>query len=272
MSSGEKQKNEPASLIQRGVRGGTSTWTIATFIGLRAADVIIQYKLLQPGGWGSALFAKTGITSIIPGASIDTGIGLIDQFGLPAPQLLLLVLSAGSASKQIFWLSTISNERFPLSSAFVVATFNLVINTVNSLLFLSAATTSVSSPPLPGTSIPYPYVVGPILFLLGIFTEAYSEIQRKSFKNDPRNQGKVCRSGLWSLARHINYGGYTIWRAAYTLASTGIVGGLVSGVVWGLNFAGQAVPELDAYCSKRYGEQWVAFKRDVPWVLIPGIY
>lgn len=264
-------RKPPPDLIMRGVKEPSPAGTL-TFIGLRALDPFLQYQLLVPGGWGAALLSKAGIASIVPRAFAATGIASIDGLGLPLPQLLLLTMAVGSAVKQIYWLVCLSKETFPLKNAFAVSAYNTFVNTVNVLLFLSAATSSLSGASFPGTSIPYAYVVGPTLFVLGMTLEAASETQRKIFKDNPKNQGKIIRSGLWSWARHINYGGYALWRGAYALTSSGIVGGLIAGGIFAWDFVNRAVPTLDQYCEGRYGEQWRAFKREVKWVVLPGLY
>ena len=43
---------------------------------------------------------------------------------------------------------------------------------------------------------------GLALFLAGAAVETVSELQRKAFKEDPANRGKVFTGGLFSLARY----------------------------------------------------------------------
>lgn len=255
----------------RGVKEPSPAGTLA-FVGLRALDPLLQYKLLVPGGWGATLLSQVGISTIVPSIAVTTGFGFIDKLGLPLPQLLLVSMAIGSAAKQIYWLVSLSKETFPVKAAVSVAAFNTVVNSVNAFLFLAAATSSTVAGSLPSTSIPYTYLLGPAIYALGITLETVSEIQRRNFKDDPKYQGKIIRSGLWSWARHINYGGYTLWRGAYTLTATSLVGGLLEGAVFAWDFANRAVPTLDEYCENRYGEQWRAFRREVKSVLLPGIY
>ena len=92
------------------------------------------------------------------------------------------------------------------------------------------------------------------------------------FKSKPENKGKLCTTGFWGMARHINYGGYTIWRAGYGMACSGFVWAGVLAGFFGWNFATEAIEVLDDYCGGKYGEQWEGYKRDVPWKLVPGIY
>jgi protein-S-isoprenylcysteine O-methyltransferase Ste14 len=261
---------EPPDLIQRGnIR--TSVPGILTFIGLRALDPLLQYKLIA-GGWGAALLSKIGVATIAPGAALSTGLAAVDTLGLSLPQLVALSMSVGAVLKQVYWLIIINRENFPPSSATIVSVYNSFVNSINSLLLVAAATSAASAPAIMGTDVPYPIALGLFLYSTGMFLETQSERQRKAFKDDPRSQGKVMRTGLWSLARHINYGGYSLWRGGYTTACSGLIGGFTSWAFYVFNFINGSVPSLDAYCAKRYGEQWAAFKRDVKWVLLPGIY
>jgi steroid 5-alpha reductase family enzyme len=50
------------------------------------------------------------------------------------------------------------------------------------------------------------------LFAIGFFFEAVGDWQLQRFRDDPANQGKVLRTGLWRYTRHPNYfGDATLW-------------------------------------------------------------
>lgn len=50
------------------------------------------------------------------------------------------------------------------------------------------------------------------LFAVGFFFEAVGDWQLQRFRDDPANQGKVLRTGLWAYTRHPNYfGDATLW-------------------------------------------------------------
>ncbi|KAI9903408.1 hypothetical protein N3K66_002760 [Trichothecium roseum] len=282
MTDKKKKAGEPLDLITRGVKGPSPAGTLS-FISLRAADPFLQYQILA-SGWGAAALSRAGISTIsssaassalLPSAATavtNTGIALVDRLRLPLPHLLLLGMSVGAAAKQIYWVAAVSHEAFPASAALTVAGFNTAVNTLAALLLLAAPTSAALSAPFPGTSLPYPCVVGPALYAVGLALGAASEVQRRDFKESPAGRGKVMRAGLWSRARHVNYGGYALWRAGYALAGGGVVAGLAAGLFQAWDFAVRAVPVLDEYCGKRYGEDWASFKRDVRWILLPGIY
>ncbi|KKY38545.1 putative membrane protein [Diaporthe ampelina] len=188
-------------------------------------------------------------------------------------------MAIGSAAKQIFWVAYLSQEEFPPKSALVVSAFNSVCNSANSLLLLTTATSAALSTkpltvPVPGTraKLSLPVAVGTVLYILGILLETASELQRKRFKDKPEHKGRLCREGLWSWARHINYTGYTLWRGGYALAAGGWVAGIAVASFHVHSFIGNGIVSLDYYMSRRYKDQWGRYKEDVKWKLVPGVY
>lgn len=269
----------PKDLVARGVKGPSPLGT-TTFIGLRALDPVIQYQLLAHG-LGASFLANFGIATIPLSAAVitRTGIKLIDRLGLPLERLLLVGMAIGSAAKQIFWLTAVSEEEFRTKSAVAVSAYNTFCNSINSLLFLAAATSASRSTqpftvPVPGLQarLSLPVALGALLYVVGIALETASEVQRKSFKKDPSHKGKLCRVGLWSWARHINYTGYTLWRTGYALAAGGWIAGSAVALLQAANFARGGTVNLDFYMSKKYKDQWGRYKEDVPYKLFPGIY
>lgn len=268
-----------ADLIARGVKGPSPLGT-STFIGLRVLDPLLQYSILAHG-LGTGFLAKLGISTIPLSAAVvtRTGFKIIDQLGLPLERLILLGMAIGSATKQIFWLTYISEEEIKVKPAVVVSAFNSFCNSTNSLLLLTTATSAaLSTKPLrvlvPGTgaNVSLPVAVGTVLYILGILLETGSELQRKNFKDKPEHRGKLCREGLWRWARHINYTGYTLWRGGYALAAGGWVAGTAVVAYHVHNFIGNGIVSLDYYMSRRYKDQWGRYKEDVKWKLVPGIY
>lgn len=47
--------------------------------------------------------------------------------------------------------------------------------------------------------------VGVAIFLVSMIGEATADRQLYAFKQNPKNSGKVCRTGLWKYSRHPNY-------------------------------------------------------------------
>jgi protein-S-isoprenylcysteine O-methyltransferase Ste14 len=229
--------------------------TIA-FVGLRAADVYLQYKLLEPSGWGTQLISSFG--------------GGVNTMATTNPYTrLLLSLAAVTSLKHIIWMLFISEQEMPFQGAIVVCLFNSFCNCLCNLLAVWSTTSNIpKSSPLTNPT----FAAGILLFAFGILLEIISELQRKSFKANPKNKGKPYGGGLFSLARHINYGGYTFWRVGYMMTTAGFTAGLATAAFFVFQFAAVSIPELDEYCSKRYGEAWKSFKGQTRWKLIPWIY
>ncbi|KAH8646734.1 hypothetical protein BX600DRAFT_533176 [Xylariales sp. PMI_506] len=226
-------------MIRCGIKKSNVPGTL-TFLVLRTADPFIQYKIL--GGLGSLLLTKAGILAS-PQSPAFLSVPTFDRLALPLPHLILLGMSVGSALKQNYWLVALSAEEFPPSSALAVGIFNSVFNSINSFLLISVFTSALSGT-ASSTSLRLGF--GSCLYAIGITLETVSEWQRKKFKDDPKSQGKVMTSGLWSWARHINYGGYTLWRAGYCIAASGFVTGALVGGFFVYDFLHRATFEACA--------------------------
>jgi protein-S-isoprenylcysteine O-methyltransferase Ste14 len=254
--------------LRRGVYKSNFLGT-ATFIGLRALDPFLQYQILA-NGLGTSIISKLGLSTL-------PFFGISSFTDLPLSRQILLGMAVGSTVKQIYWLLVLSNEEFVPKTAAAVSFYNTFVNSFNSLLLVTTATSAALYGPLvqiPGTqqSISLPVAIGAVMFVVGILTETVAEFQRKQFKDDPANKGKICASGLWGMARHINYGGYAIWRSGYTLAAGSWPAAAVMAAWQAWTFIKMSIPELDSYLATRYDDQWKKYKADVPYVLFPGIY
>lgn len=212
------------------------------FVVLRSLDPLLQYVLLTTP-------LATPLLNLLRTSPISTTAPPL-ALGLSAPRLILWAMSAGAAAKQIFWLLRISRETMTPSSAVLVSCGNYVFNSLNTLLFLSSFTSAAG----PGESFTPPMVLGAAVYTVGILTETFSEMQRKAFKDDPANKGKLFTGGLFGLARHINYGGYILFRAGYAMFGGGWVAGAAVFAWFARDFAGRAIPMLDEYCSKRVSD------------------
>jgi protein-S-isoprenylcysteine O-methyltransferase Ste14 len=285
-------------LIRRGEKHPTLSGTL-TFIGLRLADIPLQYALLTPShtGLGVKFLSSLGLRTIFTHTSTSLPSSLLlpiealtstssSSLGalstLTPSGLILLLMSAGSTFKQIYWLLALSEESFPAGAAASVSAFNTFVNSANSLLFLALGTSSLLSRPqisfssssvaTADVALPLSTVVGTVLYVVGMTIEVLSERQRAVFKSRPENKGKVCKEGLWGWARHINYFGYALWRGGYCMVASGWIGGLTMGLWQGWDLSQRAVGTLDEYCSNKYKQQWVQFKQEVPYRIVPGLY
>ncbi|KAI9687877.1 MAG: hypothetical protein M1822_001958 [Bathelium mastoideum] len=267
MSSYESSAKKRDNIQTRGVYQSSPLGT-GLFVGLRAADPFLQYSILSHN-LGATLIQRVGSSALPPGPPLVTGIPLLDRLSLSPYRLVLLAMSVGSAVKQNYWVLGISNEAVLTSAAVGVSAFNTIVNSLNSLFFITVATSASAN----GERFPQtPLLAGSVLYVVGILTETVSEIQRKRFKQRPENKGKVCDQGLWALARHINYGGYTLWRSGYAIAAGGWTWGAIVAGGFAYDFLVRGIPVLDEYCQERYAEQWTQFKQKVPYRFLPYIY
>jgi len=93
------------------------------------------------------------------------------------------------------------------------------------------------------------------LFLLGSDLNTGSEIQRKRFKADPANQGRLYTGGLFRFARHINYFGDVLWVGAWAIVTRNPVAAVIP-LALAAGFMFGFIPSLSRYLRSRYGEQY----------------
>lgn len=295
MSSSGTIKPAKGDRIDRGSRESSPIGT-ALWLTLRGLDPFLQHALLAKG-LASSLLHRLGLqtVSLLDVPSSTTGVSFIDQVGLSNHQLALLLMATGSSVKQIYWHLFCSLEPMSPGLSIPVSVLNTAFNSLNSLFLTWTLTSAAVSDTRTDTAIPIRLTVGLSLYLVGIFTEAISERQRKAFKDDPRNKGKCYTGGLFSLARHINYGGYTLWRTGYSIAAGGWIWATILFSVIMMDWTNRGVPALDYYCQQRvsfyksrmdplyssclqilalaqYREQWTEFKKKTPYKLFPYIY
>ena len=225
MTEPEKTSRDPYDLISRGEKKPTPAGTL-TFIGLRGLDPFIQYQILKHG-LGAGILHKLGLQTLPQGLPAATGFALIDKIGLSPYRLILLSMATGSAVKQIIHMVFVSEQEMPTGSAIAIPLFNTIFNTLNTLFAIWTVTSPITSSNAQVTTVETlatnPLIaIGATAYFIGIIAEAVSEFQRKAFKANPANKGQPYAGGLFSLARNINYGAYTVWRAGYALASGGL--------------------------------------------------
>ena len=161
-------------------------------------------------------------------------------------------MAAGISLKQIWWLLAVSQEEMPVGAAVAISLLNTALNLTNTLLFMWDVTSTALSPALSESGFPsMPVLVRGTLYTVGNLIEVFSELQRYRFERDRDNNGKLYMGGLFSLARHANYGDYTLWRARYAAASGGWTYGTVIAGLFFYNFASRAIPILDDCCGSR---------------------
>lgn len=213
------------------------------FVGIRALDPFLQYGILF-NGLADPLIRRLGQ---VPLSLPPTTSSL--PFGFPLHRVVLLAMAVGSSVRHIYWILGISQQEMPAVGGAFIGFFNTVSNSINDVLFATALTTTAVSSMQ--DDLTPTLVVGVAFYVVGMIAETGSEVQRRRFKDDPKNKGKPYTGGLFSLARHINYGGYALWRAGYALASGGWIWGSFVGSLAFFGFVTRGVPVLDLYCEER---------------------
>jgi protein-S-isoprenylcysteine O-methyltransferase Ste14 len=239
------QSKKLRDMVDRSVKG-SNLLPRFVFSALRAVDPYLQHLILF-GGYGGLLISKAGLVPLPAGPK----------------GTVIVVMAASCALKQIINMSWILQEKIPLYGAVLIGLYNTVCNGLASLSSLIYE---------PSRELGPPQYIGIGLFTVGLLTELVSEVQRKRFKDDPANKGKNYAGGLFSLARHINYGGYTLWRTGLALTSGNYWLAALQFTWLTYDFTYRAVPCLTQHCSAKYGDGWKKFEHDVPNILFPFLW
>ncbi|KFY36116.1 hypothetical protein V494_05298 [Pseudogymnoascus sp. VKM F-4513 (FW-928)] len=264
----------------------SSPFSSALFAGIRSADTFLQYGLVAYGlaSPGLRAIGVPALPPFLPGPySLPT---LANFSALPLQARLIIAFAAASSVKHVYWLYRIAETEMRPLDSFGIGFFNTLFNSLNSILWsiaplaplLPTAASSIlttlgilSPAPRDLNSLPPAFILGTAMVVTGMLVETASELQRRSFKARPENKGKPFTGGLFGVARHINYGGYCLWRSGYALAAAGpIWGGLVFWFFY-YDFTRRGIPVLDRYCAGRYGEDWQQYRKNVRSSLLPGL-
>jgi steroid 5-alpha reductase family enzyme len=233
---------KPRDFLDRSNKGSSVIYRLI-FALIRSMDPYIQYLLLTT--FWPRIVSKFGPTT----HPVDNG-----------TIFLFLLMTSVSAIKQIIYMCYIMETKIDLFIAVVAPTSATVFNSLATLSCLYFSPSMMTQ------------CVGISLFLVGISVELISELQRKRFKDNPANKGRNYMGGLFSLARHINYGSYAVWRSGLFLVSGNYYLAIVLFIVQIWDFTARAVPILDAHCGAKYGEGWKQYKQDVPYILYPYLW
>lgn len=110
--------------------------------------------------------------------------------------------------------------------------------------------------------------VGMLLLIGALSGEAVSDWQLRRFKSDPRNHGRICEEGLWSLSRHPNYFFEWLCWLVYPLIAIDLSGLNPLGwfsllapacMYWVLVYV-SGIPPLEEHMLRSRGEQFRALQ------------
>jgi protein-S-isoprenylcysteine O-methyltransferase Ste14 len=182
----------------------------------------------------------------------------------PAPEHVFLGITGVLVLKQAIWAFYISREHMSIRFALFGVIADFFYEGISALVFSCAL--------LNPTWRPEFLYVGAAVHAAAAAVELAAELQRKRFKDDPGNRGRLCTSGPWGVVRHPNFAMNVLYGAAYGFATGGLlfVGFPVAMYVG--NFVTNAIPPKETYLKGKYGEQWERYKRVVRWKLCPGVY
>jgi steroid 5-alpha reductase family enzyme len=112
------------------------------------------------------------------------------------------------------------------------------------------------------------------VYSIGLAGEAYADIQLAAFRDQPRNHGRTCRSGLWRYSRHPNYFFAFMHWSSYALLAVGL-----PWTVWSLTLLGpllaalvalRRIPIVEGEAVQTRGEDYLAYQRAtstlIPWL------
>ncbi|KAH8080902.1 hypothetical protein HD553DRAFT_316654 [Filobasidium floriforme] len=236
----------------------------------RALDPTLAYALLRNGVAGK-LLQTIGLKRIIT-LPLVTRVGLnTDFFGaglLDKPGNMLLTMNAITALRHIWWANAECSSEFPVSAGAFVSGFNSLYTVINSLVFVYRVSRGKTNP-LASNWMQY---LGFLAVVVGNVGEIVIESSRRAFKNDKRNAGKVYDQGAWGVVRHPNYAFYTLHRVGTALATGSILNATLTFLFQNGIFALSSIPDFSSHMASKYKEQWAAYTKRVPYVLIPYVY
>ncbi|WKD50715.1 DUF1295 domain-containing protein [Microbulbifer spongiae] len=109
-----------------------------------------------------------------------------------------------------------------------------------------------------------------VLYVLGTIYHFGSDYQKRRFKQNSDNKGKLLESGFWGTCRHPNYfGDFLIFVSFGLLVNHWI--GLVAPLTNIGQYFGDAIPKNEKMSEERYGKKWQAYKQRVK-CFIPFVF
>lgn len=179
--------------------------------------------------------------------------------GDPGRRLVLMGFSLLVFARILLTFFVLLKRQFPWGEFWGV-TSALFAYQVGFALFAFGATQPVGLPDLIAIGI----------FLLGCYFNTASELQRKKFKENPENRGKLYTGGLFRYARHINYFGDFLWVASWALITRN-AWALTIPVALGLGFIFYFIPPLTTHLRAKYGKEFDDWEKRTM-AFIPFVY
>lgn len=109
-----------------------------------------------------------------------------------------------------------------------------------------------------------------VLYVAGSFLNTGSELQRKLWKENAENKGRLYKRGLFRYAMHINYFGDELLFTGYALL-TGVAWVLLVPLLMIVGFVFFNIPDLDRHLRAHYGTEFEEYARRTK-KLVPFVY
>ncbi|KAJ4375633.1 hypothetical protein N0V86_007166 [Didymella sp. IMI 355093] len=240
--------------IQRGNYNRTLPGPLFLILG-RLACIPLQYAIVN--------YNPLNISQLPSSSSLDLS---FMPAWLPTlePLTIFLAMTGVLIVKQSIWAFYIRNEHMTLPFAFFGVVADFVYEGICALVFSVAPANPMWTPAF--------LYLGAALHFLAATIELVAELQRKRFKDDPKNSGKLCTEGAWGVVRHPNFAMNVVYGAAYGFATGGPLFALLPVGMYLGNFTTNAIPPKEVYLAEKYGEQWEKYRRVVRWKMCPGVY
>lgn len=108
------------------------------------------------------------------------------------------------------------------------------------------------------------------VYIVGTIWHFGGDYQKRRFKQNPTNKGKLINTGFWGLSRHPNYFGDFLIYASFAVLA-GNWWGLVAPITNIMQYFSDAIPKSEKMAEERYGELWLSYKKKVR-CFIPYVY
>jgi len=117
---------------------------------------------------------------------------------------------------------------------------------------------------------PLKFMISLVLYVAGSFLNTWSELERKLWKSEAENRGRLFTQGLFRFARNINYFGDVLLFAGWAVATDAWWNVWVP-VSMGLSFYFYHIPDKEVYLAQKYSQDWPKYaggtKALVPYLL-----
>lgn len=194
--------------------------------------------MMSAGWWWQRRRDNIGIVDVLWAVGLGasaTGLGVLGDGG--AWPRALLALAGGTWGLRLAWHLWRRVSREPEDGRYRQLREHWHGNQVKLFLFFQFQALSIVLFALPflavarnGVVTLTPYVaIAAAIWILSVVGESIADRQLASFRADPNNRGRTCRSGLWRYSRHPNY--FFEWLHWFTYVALA-VGSPVAPISW----------------------------------------